>query len=153
LKIKIISIGNKMPAWINEAFDSYISKLNRDFTLQLIEIKPEKKFDSIEQKKLSESEKILSHVDKEFLIVLDEKGLQFSSQELAQKLNHWSEHFKHITFVIGGADGIHEDILHKANLTWSLSKSTFPHAFVRVLITEQLYRAHSILENHPYHRE
>jgi 23S rRNA (pseudouridine1915-N3)-methyltransferase len=153
LKIKIISIGNKMPAWINEAFDSYISKLNRDFTLQLIEIKPEKKFDSIEQKKLSESEKILSHVDKEFLIVLDEKGLQFSSQELAQKLKHWSEHFKHITFVIGGADGIHEDILHKANLTWSLSKSTFPHAFVRVLIIEQLYRAHSILENHPYHRE
>jgi 23S rRNA (pseudouridine1915-N3)-methyltransferase len=153
LKIKIISIGNKMPAWINEAFDSYISKLNRDFTLQLIEIKPEKKFDSIEQKKLSESEKILSHVDKEFLIVLDEKGLQFSSQELAQKLKHWSEHFKHITFVIGGADGVHEDILHKANLTWSLSKSTFPHAFVRILIAEQLYRAQSILENHPYHRE
>ncbi|QDD11899.1 23S rRNA (pseudouridine(1915)-N(3))-methyltransferase RlmH [Candidatus Methylopumilus rimovensis] len=153
MKIKIISIGNKMPAWINEAFDSYISKLNRDFTLQLIEIKPEKKFDSIEQKKLSESEKILSHVDKEFLIVLDEKGLQFSSQELAQKLKHWSEHFKHITFVIGGADGVHEDILHKANLTWSLSKSTFPHAFVRVLIAEQLYRAQSILENHPYHRE
>jgi 23S rRNA (pseudouridine1915-N3)-methyltransferase len=153
LKIKIISIGNKMPAWINEAFDSYISKLNRDFTLQLIEIKPEKKFDSIEQKKLSESEKILSHVDKEFLIVLDEKGLQFSSQELAQKLKHWSEHFKHITFVIGGADGVHEDILHKANLTWSLSKLTFPHAFVRVLIAEQLYRAQSILENHPYHRE
>lgn len=153
MKIKIISIGNKMPAWINEAFDSYISKLNRDFTLQLIEIKPEKKFDSIEQKKLSESEKILSHVDKEFLIVLDEKGLQFSSQELAQKLKHWSEHFKHITFVIGGADGVHEDILHKANLTWSLSKLTFPHAFVRVLIAEQLYRAQSILENHPYHRE
>jgi 23S rRNA (pseudouridine1915-N3)-methyltransferase len=153
LKIKIISIGNKMPAWINEAFDSYMSKLDRDFTIQLIEIKPQKKFDSIEQKKLSEAEKILSHVDKEFLIVLDEKGLQFSSQELAQKLKHWSEHFKHITFVIGGADGIHEDILHKANLTWSLSRSTFPHAFVRVLITEQLYRAHSILENHPYHRE
>jgi len=153
LKIKIISIGNKMPAWINEAFDSYMSKLDRDFTIQLIEIKPEKKFDSIDQKKLSEAEKILSHVDKEFLIVLDEKGLQFSSQELAQKLKHWSEHFKHIAFVIGGADGIHEDILHKANLTWSLSKSTFPHAFVRVLITEQLYRAHSILENHPYHRE
>ena len=142
-----------MPAWINEAYDSYISKFNRDFTLQLIEIKPEKKFNSIEQKKLSETEKILSHVDKEFLIVLDEKGMQFSSQELAQKLEHWSEHFKHIAFIIGGADGIHENILHKANLTWSLSKSTFPHAFVRVLIAEQLYRAHSILENHPYHRE
>jgi len=153
LKIKIISIGNKMPAWINEAYDSYISKFNRDFTLQLIEIKPEKKFDSIEQKKLSETEKILSHVDKEFLIVLDEKGLQFSSQELAQKLKHWSEHFKHITFIIGGADGVHENILHKANLIWSLSKLTFPHAFVRVLIAEQLYRAQSILENHPYHRE
>jgi len=153
LKIKIISIGNKMPTWINETYDSYISKFNRDFTLQLIEIKPEKKFDSIEQKKLSETEKILSHVDKEFLIVLDEKGLQFSSQELAQKLKHWSEHFKHITFIIGGADGVHENILHKANLIWSLSKLTFPHAFVRVLIAEQLYRAQSILENHPYHRE
>jgi 23S rRNA (pseudouridine1915-N3)-methyltransferase len=153
LKIKIISIGNKMPAWINEAFDSYISRLDRDFTLQLIEINPKKKFDSIEQKKMSEAERILSHLDKEFLIVLDEKGLQFTSQELAQKLKHWSEHFKHITFVIGGADGVHEDILHKANLVWSLSKSTFPHAFVRVLIAEQLYRAHSILENHPYHRE
>lgn len=142
-----------MSAWINEAFDSYISKLNRVFSLQLIEIKPEKKFHSKEQKKLSEAEKILSYLDKEFLIVLDEKGLQLSSQELAQKLKYWSEHFKEITFVIGGADGIHEDILQKANLTWSLSKSTFPHAFVRILITEQLYRAQSILDNHPYHRE
>ena len=142
-----------MPSWINEAFDSYISKLDRDFSPQLIEIKPEKKFDSVEQKKLSEAEKILSHLDKEFLIVLDEKGMQFSSQELAKKLEHWSEHFKHIAFIIGGADGIHDNILHKANLIWSLSKSTFPHAFVRVLIAEQLYRAHSILENHPYHRE
>jgi len=142
-----------MPNWINEAFDSFISKLDRDFSPQLIEIKPEKKFDSVEQKKFSEAEKILSHLDKEFLIVLDEKGMQFSSQELAKKLEHWSEHFKHIAFIIGGADGIHENILHKANLIWSLSKSTFPHAFVRVLIAEQLYRAHSILENHPYHRE
>jgi 23S rRNA (pseudouridine1915-N3)-methyltransferase len=142
-----------MPNWINEAFENYISKFSHEFTPQLIEIKPEKKFDSIEQKKLSEAEKILTHIEKEFLIVLDEKGTQFTSQELAQKLNHWSEHFKHIAFVIGGADGIHENILQKANLIWSLSKSTFPHAFVRVLIAEQLYRAHSILENHPYHRE
>ena len=97
-----------MPGWIKEAFDGYISKLNHDFSPQLVEIKPEKKFDSIEQKKISESEKILSHLDKEFLIVLDEKGVQFTSQELAQKLNHWSEHFKDIAFVIGGADGIHE---------------------------------------------
>jgi len=153
LKIKIISIGNKMPHWINQAFENYISKLSHEFTPQLIEIKPEKKFDSIEQKKLSEAEKILTHIEKEFLIVLDEKGIQFTSQELAQKFNHWSEHFKQIAFVIGGADGIHENILQKANLIWSLSKSTFPHAFVRVLIAEQLYRAHSILENHPYHRE
>lgn len=142
-----------MPNWINEAFESYISKLNHEFMPQLIEIKPEKKFASIEQKKLSEAEKILAHIEKEFLIVLDEKGFQFSSQELAQKLNHWSEHFKQITFVIGGADGIHENILQKANLIWSLSKSTLPHALIRVLIAEQLYRAHSILENHPYHRE
>jgi 23S rRNA (pseudouridine1915-N3)-methyltransferase len=142
-----------MPNWIREAFESYIAKLSHEFTPQLIEIKPEKKFDSIEQKKLSEAEKILTHIEKEFLIVLDEKGFQFSSQELAQKLNQWSEHFKQITFVIGGADGIHENILQKANLIWSLSKSTFPHALIRVLIAEQLYRAHSILENHPYHRE
>jgi 23S rRNA (pseudouridine1915-N3)-methyltransferase len=153
LKIKIISIGNKMPGWINEAFDGYISKLNHDFSPQLVEIKPEKKFDSIEQKKMSEAEKILSHLDKEFLIVLDEKGAQFTSQELAQKLNHWSEHFKHIAFVIGGADGIHDDVLQKANLHGAYPKSTFPHALVRVLVAEQLYRAHSILENHPYHRE
>jgi len=73
-----------MPGWIKEAFDGYISKLNHDFSPQLVEIKPEKKFDSIEQKKISESEKILSHLDKEFLIVLDEKGVQFTSQELAQ---------------------------------------------------------------------
>ncbi len=142
-----------MPNWISEAFESYIAKLSHEFTPQLIEIKPEKKFDSIEQKKLSEAEKILTHIEKEFLIVLDEKGIQFTSQELAQKLNRWSEHFKQIAFVIGGADGIHENVIQKANLIWSLSKSTFPHAFVRVLIAEQLYRAQSILENHPYHRE
>ena len=142
-----------MPNWISEAFEGYIAKLSHEFTPQLIEIKPEKKFASIEQKKSSEAEKILTHIEKEFLIVLDEKGIQFTSQELAQKLNHWSEHFKQIAFVIGGADGIHENVIQKANLIWSLSKSTFPHAFVRVLIAEQLYRAHSILENHPYHRE
>ncbi len=85
--------------------------------------------------------------------MLDDKGAQFTLQELAQKLNHWSEHFKDIAFVISGADGIHENILRKANLAWSLSKSIFPHAIVRVLVAEQLYRAHSILENHPYHRE
>jgi 23S rRNA (pseudouridine1915-N3)-methyltransferase len=85
--------------------------------------------------------------------VLDEKGKQLSSQEFAQKLKYWSEHLKHISFIIGGADGIHEDIIHKANFIWSLSRSTFPHTFVRVLIAEQLYRAHSILGNHPYHRE
>lgn len=142
-----------MPRWINEAFDSYISKLNHAFLVQLIEIKPEKEFNSIEQKKLSESEKILSHIDKEFLIVLDEQGTQFTSQEFAQKIRHWSEHFNHFTFIIGGADGLHHTIINRASLVWSLSKSTFPHAFVRVLIAEQLYRAHSILENHPYHRE
>ena len=142
-----------MPNWISEAFESYIAKLSHEFTPQLIEIKPEKKFDSIEQKKLSEAEKIFTHIEKDFLIVLDEKGIQFTSQELSQKLNHWSEHFKQIAFVIGGADGIHENVIQKANLIWSLSKSTFPHAFVRVLIAEQLYRAQSILENHPYHRE
>ncbi len=69
-----------MPGWVKEAFDGYISKLNHDFSPQLVEIKPEKKFDSIEQKKISESEKILSHLDKEFLIVLDEKGVQFHLQ-------------------------------------------------------------------------
>ena len=89
-----------MPHWINQAFENYISKLSHEFTPQLIEIKPEKKFDSVEQKKLGEAEKILSHLDKEFLIVLDEKGVQFSSQEFAQKLEHWSEYFKHIAFII-----------------------------------------------------
>lgn len=153
MKIKIIAIGNKMLSWINEAFKNYILRITHEFSPLLIEIKPEKKFASIEQKKLNEAHKILGYLNKEYLIILDDKGTQFTSSEFSQKLKYWSENLKSIVFVIGGAEGIHEEILNKANLVWSLSKATFPHTFVRVMIAEQLFRAYSILENHPYHRE
>lgn len=153
MKIKIIAIGNKMLSWINEAFENYILRITHEFSPLLIEIKPEKKFASIEQKKLNEAHKILGYLNKEYLIILDDKGTQFTSSEFSQKLKYWSENLKSIVFVIGGAEGIHEEILNKANLVWSLSKATFPHTFVRVMIAEQLFRAYSILENHPYHRE
>ncbi len=88
-----------------------------------------------------------------YTIALDSRGPQYTSEELAQELNRWKQEEKNMAILIGGPEGYTKETLAKVDARWSLSKLTFPHPLVRVVLAEQLYRAQSILKNHPYHRE
>lgn len=89
----------------------------------------------------------------ELMVLLDERGRQLDSRALAGKLAHWQSDGRDVCFVIGGPDGVAPDCRARADFTWSLSKLTLPHGMARVLVAEQLYRAHSLLTGHPYHRD
>ena len=153
LKIKIISIGNNPPKSIQDILLKYTSRFDDHFKIELLEIKSEKYFKSVDQKKLKEAQKILKFVGTDFIISLDENGSSCSSIDLSEKLSKWMQNFPKVTFIIGGADGLDKKIIGNSNWVWSLSKLTLPHNLVKIILVEQLYRASTILNNHPYHRE
>jgi len=131
----------------------YTSRFDDHFKIELLEIKSEKYFKSVDQKKLKEAQKILKFVGTDFIISLDENGSSCSSIDLSEKLSKWMQNFPKVTFIIGGADGLDKKIIGNSNWVWSLSKLTLPHNLVKIILVEQLYRASTILNNHPYHRE
>jgi len=153
LKIKIISIGNKIEKNVDTLIDSYTKKCSHFFHLEWVQLKSEKRFDSVAKKKVLEAEKIIPQIGSSLLVALDEKGEMLTSKNFTLKISQWSQNFSCITFVIGGADGLDKSILKLANVTLSLSNMTLPHQLVKIFIAEQLYRASSILNNHPPHRE
>ncbi|EAV46896.1 hypothetical protein MB2181_02445 [Methylophilales bacterium HTCC2181] len=153
LKIKIISIGNKIEKNVDTLIDSYTKKCSHFFHLEWVQLKSEKRFDSVAKKKALEAEKIIPQIGSSLLVALDEKGEMLTSKNFTLKISQWSQNFSCITFVIGGADGLDKSILKLANVTLSLSNMTLPHQLVKIFIAEQLYRVSSILNNHPYHRE
>mgnify|MGYP003512650826 FL=1 len=155
MKVFIIAVGNKMPNWIQQGFNEYIKRLPHEISIQLIEIKPEKRSSgkTVEQLLYSESERILAALPSACrMIVLDERGHQWTTLEFSQVIKQWLLDSNAIAFVIGGADGLHPNLKRTAHKTFALSHLTLPHAMVRVVLAEQLYRAVSVLQGHPYHR-
>jgi 23S rRNA (pseudouridine1915-N3)-methyltransferase len=127
----------------------------RELSLDIIEIKPEKRAagNSTENIQLIEAKRIIEAVGKDYCVALDERGAEVGTLQLADKLRDWQTQGRDVALVIGGADGLHASVKQKADWLWALSKLTLPHAMVRVLLAEQLYRAHTVISNHPYHRE
>jgi len=145
-----------MPEWINTGYVEFSKRMPPELQINLIEITPSTRNKStpIENNIKEEGERIQSAIPTNSkLIVLDEKGKIFSSIDLSRKIEGWLPMGQDIALVIGGADGIDPEIKQKADEKWSLSSFTLPHALVRVVVAEQLYRAWSILQGHPYHRE
>ena len=145
-----------MPEWVNNGFSEFIKRMPPELQINLIEITPSvrNKTTPIEKNIKEEGERIHSAIPSNSrLIVLDEKGKNFSSVDLSIKMESWLPMGQDISIVIGGADGIDNVIKQQAVEKWSLSSFTLPHALVRVVVAEQLYRAWSILKGHPYHRE
>jgi len=148
-----------MPAWVETACAEYTKRMPREASLEIIDIKPEKRAagNSTENIQLIEAKRILDAAGRDYLVALDERGNQPTTLELAEKFKSWlagnATQSRDIVFVIGGADGLHATIKQKADWLWSLSKLTMPHALVRVMLAEQLYRALTVIQNHPYHRE
>ena len=156
MKLLIVSVGHKMPDWITEGFHEYAKRMPRETQIVLVEIKPESRTTGKTTAQIMEAEaqRILSVLPKNCLcIVLDERGMQLTTRQLAAQMQDWMREGHDVAFIIGGADGLHESIKQVAQQLLALSALTLPHAFVRVLLAEQLYRAHSLMHNHPYHRE
>lgn len=156
MNITLLAVGNKMPRWVAEATEEYAKRFGREINYQIKEIKPEKRGAGVnaEQGMLAEEARLLAAIPTGcFLVVLDERGQAPTSVQLAEHMGRWLQDGQDVCFIIGGADGMTDKIKQKARLLMRISSLTLPHGMVRVLLTEQLYRAVSILNNHPYHRE
>ena len=156
MRIDLIAVGKRMPAWIETAVKEYSKRLPKNIQFKIIEITPaiRGKNNNAENYKQKEQENIETAISpKSIIVALDELGKSISSQQLADQLQTWNDEQQHISIIIGGADGLSNGVKKKANQMWSLSKMTLPHGLVRVMLVEQIYRAWSITQNHPYHRE
>jgi 23S rRNA (pseudouridine1915-N3)-methyltransferase len=155
MQLIIAAVGHKMPAWIEDGFGEYAKRMPPECRLHLKEIKPIERSGSrsAETVMAQERTKIESAIPKgSRIIALDERGKDLTTLQLSQLLTQWQQDGRDVTFVIGGADGLDAGFKGSADMLIRISSLTLPHGMVRVLLAEQLYRAWSITQNHPYHR-
>jgi 23S rRNA (pseudouridine1915-N3)-methyltransferase len=155
LKLVVLAVGHRMPAWIAAGFAEYAKRMPKEAALSLIELKPEPRTPRASTARLTENEakRIRAALpERAYKVALDERGRACTTRELAQRLESWLMQGRDVAFVIGGADGLHPDVRKEADWLWSLSPLTLPHGLVRVIVAEQVYRAWSLTKNHPYHR-
>jgi 23S rRNA (pseudouridine1915-N3)-methyltransferase len=156
MKFIVASVGHKMPGWISDGFNEYAKRMPREARIDLLEIKPEPRSGgkTTEQIMEAEAQRIDAALPTNCLrVALDERGAGWTTRQLADRMRQWMGEGCDVAFIIGGADGLHPSIKERAQQLLALSAMTLPHAMVRVLLAEQLYRAYSLLHNHPYHRE
>jgi 23S rRNA (pseudouridine1915-N3)-methyltransferase len=156
MKLIIVSVGHKMPDWITVGFNEYTKRMPREAQISLLEIKPEPRNSGKTTLQIMEAEaqRILAALPQSCLrIALDERGTAPTTRQLAAQMQDWMREGRDVAFIIGGADGLHESVKQATQQLLALSALTLPHAMVRVLLAEQLYRAYSLMHNHPYHRE
>jgi 23S rRNA (pseudouridine1915-N3)-methyltransferase len=155
LKLVILAVGHKMPDWISNGFDEYAKRMPPELRIELKELKPEQRSSgrNAESVMAAEKQRIEAALPKNArVIALDERGRDWTTMQLAQALPGWQQDGRDVAFIIGGADGLHADVKARAEIMLRISSLTLPHGMVRVLLAEQLYRAWSITQNHPYHR-
>jgi 23S rRNA (pseudouridine1915-N3)-methyltransferase len=155
MNIYLMSIGNRMPRWVVEGYEEYARRLPAEMALHLVEIPPGhrgKKAD-LQRTLKDEGARMLKALPKNCrVVVLDVRGKLWSTERLADNLQQWMDEGRDLALLVGGPEGLAEACLERAELSWSLSHLTFPHPLVRVVLAEQLYRAWSLISNHPYHR-
>jgi 23S rRNA (pseudouridine1915-N3)-methyltransferase len=156
VRVRVIAVGTRLPAWVRTACDGYLSRLASHLPVSLVEIEPgpRRAGGSAVKAIATEGERLLEALRAEdHVAALDERGKELSTRELATWLDGRMREGEDLAFVIGGPDGLAREVLTRSDFTLSLSRLTLPHALARVLLTEQLYRAHSLLTHHPYHRD
>ena len=155
MKLQLVSVGKQLPSWTQTGFDEYWRRLSNPLIPKLTEIAAVKrsKNQNADVIKQLEGQAIISQIPQGcHIVACDEHGTHWDTIALAQQMKTWLELGTPVAILIGGADGLSPDCLRLAKQTWSLSKLTFPHTLARLIVAEQLYRAQSILNNHPYHR-
>jgi 23S rRNA (pseudouridine1915-N3)-methyltransferase len=156
MRILIVAVGTRMPQWVAAGFDDYARRMPSQARIELIEVKPQKHSGPMNaQRALArEAQRIEAVLPQECTrVILDERGKAVNSIQLAAQLERWRARGKDLAFLIGGADGLDASLKATAAALLSLSPLTLPHGLARVLLAEQLYRAHTILSRHPYHRD
>lgn len=154
MKIRLIAVGSRPPEWVSKGFQEYARRLPREMALELVEISPASRRNvPPERVRGIEAERLFSKVTPDDRVVaLDERGRSWSTRLLADRMNDWRMQGRDVAFLIGGADGLDDVCRTRADDVLSLSAMTLPHALVRVVLAEQVYRAWTILSGHPYHR-
>lgn len=156
MKLLIAAVGTRMPDWVTEAFSDYAKRFPRDLPLELIEVRAEPRTTgkTVETMMSLEAQRLRAAIPQRArLVVLDERGEDITTRRLAERLQKWQAEGDDVAFVIGGPDGLAPDFKQGARESLRLSSLTLPHAMVRVMLAEALYRAWSLSTNHPYHRE
>jgi 23S rRNA (pseudouridine1915-N3)-methyltransferase len=155
LRLKVIAVGTKMPKWVETGSEEYTKRLGADLRIEWMELPLGKRGKGADLARAiqAESDAMLAAIGKDDTVVaLDVKGKSWSTEDLAAALKTWQMSGRNISLLIGGPDGLSPECLARAQQRWSLSALTFPHPLVRVILAEQMYRAWSINNNHPYHR-
>ena len=154
MKFFVCAVGHKMPQWIANGFEEYTRRMPHEATIELLEIKPEKRSGrKVEQLLAAEAVRILAALPPKCrIVVMDERGRQWTTAKLADSVTGWMRNGGDTAFIVGGADGLDAGIKHLADEVLALSALTLPHGLARILLAEQLYRAVSLIKGHPYHR-
>src|SRR3569832_325887 len=155
-RVRIVAVGSRMPKWVQEPYDDYVTRLSAGLKVTLVEIEPGSRTAGRPPAKAIEAEgqRILAALRPgEYVVALDERGKEMTTRELATWLAARLQDGSDLAFLIGGPDGFAPEVLQRCNFKWSLSQQTYPHAQKKNKKTEQLYRAHGVLTNHPYHRD
>ena len=156
MKAKLIAVGERAPGWVAEGFGEHQKRLSHWLPLDLVEVEPgvRGKGRDTQRAMTDEGGRVLAALPKSaHVVALDGRGRMHSSEQLAVRLEHWRGQGRDLAFLIGGPEGHAPDVLQRADETWSLGPLTLPHMLVRLVLAEQVYRAWSLLNNHPYHRE
>ncbi len=154
MKIVIAAVGQKLPTWANDAVQDYLGRMPKDFLVQLREVRPEaRNGQPVARLQAAEATRLRAALAPDSLVLaMDETGRDWTTAQLAQALSQWRDAALQPVFLIGGADGLDPELKDQAKMTLKLSSMTLPHALARVVLVEQIYRAWSILNSHPYHR-
>ncbi len=154
MKARLLAVGTGMPGWVQEGYADYARRLSHWLPLELVEIAPgmRGKGRDPQRARAEEGKRLLDAIGPARAVLLDARGRGYSSEALADRLQHWRMQGQDLVFVIGGPEGFDAAVDQRADERWSLGPMTLPHPLVRIVLAEQLYRAASILANHPYHR-
>lgn len=155
MKLRVVAVAARLPAWAGAGWDEYARRLPREFAPELVVLKPEPRDRGRTAVQLlaAEGRRILAACEGFLVVALDERGAAWTTRGFADRLAAWRDEQAEVAFVIGSADGLDPAVKRRAAFVVQLSALTLPHALVRVVLAEQLYRAASLLTGHPYHRE
>lgn len=155
MKARLIAVGERPPAWVVQGFSEYQKRLSHWLPLELVEIEPGLRGKGRDAARATQEEgaRVLSALPRQaHVVVLDGRGKLHTSEQLSQRLEHWRGQGRDLALLIGGPEGHAGEVMARADEAWSLGPLTLPHMLVRLLVSEQLYRAAAMLANHPYHR-